>query len=107
MNFQDYQEAAALTAGEHADPKLQIANYVMGLAGESGELIDALKKQLFHGRPASKAHLESEIGDVLWYLSNLARVLNIDLERAAENNLVKLRRRYPDGFVKGGGIRDK
>lgn len=106
MNFQDYQDHAARTAGKHIDFAQEIANYAMGLAGESGELVDALKKQLFHGRPASKAHLESEIGDVLWYLANLANALNIDLERAAENNLVKLRARYPDGFVKGGGNRD-
>lgn len=106
MNLRDYQRAAARTAGQHSDPKLEIMNHSMGLAGETGELIDLLKKDLFHGRPAIQADLESEAGDVLWYLSNLCYALEIDLQRVAENNIKKLRARYPDGFVKGGGIRD-
>lgn len=106
MNFQDYQYESGRTAGQHDDITLEIANYAMGLAGEAGELVDALKKQIFHGRPATRAHLVSEIGDVLWYLSNIATALNISLEGAAIGNIAKLKKRYPAGFVKGGGIRD-
>lgn len=106
MDFRDYQEAAARTAGQHSDDNLEIMNHSMGLAGETGELVDMLKKKLFHGRPATKKDLESEAGDVLWYLSNLCRTLGISLQRVAENNLLKLQRRYPNGFVKGGGIRE-
>jgi hypothetical protein len=43
---------------------------------------------------------------VLWYLSNLCRILGVDLEQVAISNIEKLRKRYPDGFVKGGGIRE-
>ena len=105
MKFIEYQEAAARTAGPHEGMNLAIANYAMGLAGETGELVDLLKKELFHGRPSTRADFESEAGDVLWYLANLCKAKGICLERVAENNLLKLRRRYPDGFVKGGGNR--
>lgn len=106
MNFTDYQVAAGYTAGIHSDRKLATANYAMGLAGEAGELVDLLKKDLFHGRKVVTRDLISEAGDVLWYLANLCRIYDIDLQRVAENNLVKLKNRYPDGFVKGGGLRD-
>jgi NTP pyrophosphatase (non-canonical NTP hydrolase) len=106
MNFKDYQEAAARTAAQDSDPVKAVCAYAMGLAGESGELVDMLKKDVFHGVPMTLAQLESEAGDVLWYLSNLCRIHGVDLQHVAENNLMKLKRRYPDGFVKGGGIRE-
>jgi len=106
MNFQDYQALAGLTAGDHGDTVRELTNWAMGLAGETGELVDLLKKEIFMGQIATRKDFESEAGDVLWYLANLCRVRGVDLQRVAENNLEKLRRRYPDGFVKGGGVRD-
>lgn len=105
MNFDDYQEAASRTAGYHGSIISELSNWAMGLAGETGELVDLLKKEIFHGRPATEADFESEAGDVLWYLSNLCRVRGVSLERVAANNIAKLQKRYPEGFVKGGGIR--
>lgn len=106
MNLRDYQRAAAQTAGEHASLDQEKANWSMGLAGEAGELIDLIKKDIFMGVSATQADLESEAGDVLWYLSNLCYVLEIDLQRVAENNIKKLRARYPNGWVPGGGVRE-
>ena len=106
MNFQDYQEISGRTAADPETHGMSVAAYAMGLAGEAGELVDLLKKDLFQGQPATFHEIESEAGDVLWYLANLCRVNGIDLQRVAENNLVKLQKRYPNGFVKGGGIRE-
>lgn len=106
MNLTDYQHAAGATAAPHSDHTLATSNYAMGLAGEAGELVDLLKKDLFHGRKLARSDFISEAGDVLWYLANLCRLYGVDLQRVAEDNLVKLRNRYPNGFVKGGGLRD-
>ncbi len=109
MNFQDYQEAASRTAGHELSDisslHQALANYAMGLAGETGELVDGLKKELFHGRTMSREHFEEEAGDVLWYLANLCAVRGVSLERVAANNIAKLQKRYPDGFKPGGGVR--
>ncbi len=103
MKFIDYEAEAARTAsGPSSD---NIVNWAMGLAGETGELVDAIKKELFHDKPLSKEGFMSEAGDVLWYLTALCRSRGVSLERVAEWNLEKLRIRYPDGFVKGGGNR--
>ena len=106
MNFRDYQRAASQTAGEHASVDQEKANWSMGLAGEAGELIDLVKKEIFMGVSTTQADFESEAGDVLWYLANLCYAHEIDLQRVAEENIKKLRARYPDGFKKGGGIRE-
>lgn len=105
MRFQDYQEAAKRTAGHHDSYILKLANFAMGLAGESGELVDGLKKEMFHGRAMSNEHFEEEVGDILWYLANLCSARGFWLHRIAENNILKLNKRYPKGFVRGGGKR--
>lgn len=65
-----YQELSRRTAP--ADMKL--SNIVMGLVGEGGEIVDLIKKQVFHNHPIDtsfKVKLEKEIGDYLWYLARL------------------------------------
>jgi NTP pyrophosphatase (non-canonical NTP hydrolase) len=75
-----------------------ILNGVMGLAGESGECVDLLKKSLFQGHPLDKEHMAKELGDVAWYLAVSAYGIGYDLETIFQMNVDKLRERYPDGF---------
>lgn len=106
MNFSDYQEKSSRTAVDHyGSPTMNLVNWALGLAGESGELVDLIKKQIFHDKAMSKADFESEAGDVLWYLTQLCISRGVSLERVAANNIAKLEKRYPDGFVTGGGVR--
>lgn len=105
MNFEDYQNAAKRTSARSEDRALALAISSMGLAGESGELIDKLKKDVGHGIPLSVAEFIDEAGDVLWYLTDLCSQRGVNLQQVAEANIAKLRRRYPEGFVSGGGIR--
>ena len=78
--------------------QLHLQMLAMGLAGESGEVVDELKKFCFHGRPLSEDKLIKEMGDVLWYLSGLASALGWDLSEVALANIKKLTERYPEGF---------
>lgn len=98
MRFKEYQELAKRTANTEVEKREQYANYAMGLSGESGEVTDYLKKVLFHGHEMDREKLKDELGDVLWYLSNLADSAGIDLDDIAEWNIEKLKKRYPDGF---------
>lgn len=73
----------------------------IGLAGESGEFNDLVKKVVFHGKPLSDdvmEKLQKELGDVAWYWTNACTALNIDPEAAIRKNIEKLESRYPGGF---------
>lgn len=70
----------------------------LGLAGESGECADHVKKHLFHGHPLDKEKLKKEIGDVMWYIAILSKEIGFPLSAVVEANVAKLRARYPDGF---------
>ena len=74
------------------------SNYAMGLAGESGEVVDLLKKWIHHNHPENLDELKKEMGDVLHYLAGLCTMYGIRLEEVATLNIMKLKERYPDGF---------
>lgn len=105
LSLEEYQEMTAATAGEFTDPREERCNWSMGLAGETGELVDLVKKHVFHGKFPAADDLIGELGDVLWYLARLAASYGVSLETVAERNIAKLRERYPQGFQKGGGHR--
>lgn len=67
---------------------------------------DMVKKQEFHGTDKADVDaIKKELGDVLWYVTAVAVDYGLTLQQVAEANIAKLRARYPDGFVKGGGVR--
>ena len=70
----------------------------MGLGGEAGEVLEIIKKEVGHGKPHDAAHIVEELGDLLWYIAELARVHGASLSEVATANQEKLRRRYPTGF---------
>jgi len=106
MNIDDYQRQAARTAPDSTgDERLQHA--ALGIAGEAGEVADLIKKRVHHKRPITDDELAGEIGDVLWGLAELATALGLNLSDIAAANLEKLRARYPEGFVEGGGVREE
>jgi NTP pyrophosphatase (non-canonical NTP hydrolase) len=70
----------------------------LGLAGESGELLDLFKKWIFHGKPLDEEHAKKELGDVLWYCAEIAHSFKWDLDEVMQMNVDKLKARYPEGF---------
>lgn len=65
------------------------------------------KKEAWHGKPADLSKLAYHLGGVLRHLEQLAFFFNFTLEDAMRANIVKLEKRYPMGFVEGGGVRDE
>lgn len=90
VTFYDYQEWAETTVGPDANP-LMIA---LGVGGEAGEVLEIIKKGNRPGRTVDVDHLSEEIGDVLWYLANLATYYDLDLEEIVLQNMEKLEERY-------------
>ena len=98
MFVNDYQKEAMTTLNPELDKKDVLLNSVMGLCGESGEAIDIVKKWLMQGHKLDKEHLIKELGDVAWYLAEAATALDVPLETVLQENLDKLRQRFPNGF---------
>ena len=98
MNIMEYQEKAERTVNNDLIFREQLSNLCMGLAGESGEVIDYLKKCLYHEHKLYKQDLIKELGDVMWYLTNIATFFKIPMSVILEENIKKLEERYPEGF---------
>jgi NTP pyrophosphatase (non-canonical NTP hydrolase) len=72
----------------------------LGLAAETGEFCEIPKKIYFQGKPLTEEnvfHMKRELGDVLWYWINACRALNLDPNEVIEENVNKLKARYPGG----------
>lgn len=98
MDVDKYQELAMKTLNPEIDKKELILNAAMGLCGESGEVIDLVKKHLFQGHDLDDEKLIKELGDAAWYLAEAATALNVNLSEILEKNIKKLENRFPDGF---------
>lgn len=98
MTPNEYQAQAMHWLNPALSEKSTLINGVMGLCGESGEVIDLVKKHLSQGHPLDREALAKELGDVAWYLAETAYVLGYPLEEIFRMNLEKLSARYPDGF---------
>lgn len=100
MNLKEYQEFAArgvLPATLEREP---VVGFALGLTGEAGEVVDDIKKRVFHGRDIPIEHTAEELGDVLWYVANIATQYGLSLDDIVQQNVEKLTKRYPDMYLK-------
>lgn len=73
----------------------------IGLAGESGEFNDIIKKCVFQGKSLSSetvAHCKKELGDIIFYWIESCLAFNLDPQSVIDENFTKLSARYPNGF---------
>ena len=98
MTPNEYQKLAMTTLNPALSKRDVLINGVMGLCGEAGEAIDLVKKHLAQGHELDRERLIGELGDVAWYLAEVATVLEVDLETVLSRNIEKLKARYPKGF---------
>lgn len=80
---------------------------VLGLVGEAGETADKIKKVLRDKEGIIDEHdkeeIAKELGDVLWYIANIARYLNVSLDEVAKMNIDKLESRKQRNLISGEG----
>jgi NTP pyrophosphatase (non-canonical NTP hydrolase) len=72
----------------------------VGLASETGEFNEIIKKMLFQGKPLTEEnrfHMMRELGDIMWYWTNACRALGYDPNEVVAENVRKLESRYPGG----------
>lgn len=110
MDFNEYQEKASEYDFFEVTPDLNSVGFiekVLGLTGEAGETADKIKKILRDkdgtATDEDKTEITKELGDVLWYLSNIARYFNVQLSDVAQKNLDKLENRRQRNKLHGTG----
>ena len=72
----------------------------VGLAAESGEFLEIVKKMVFQGKPwtdDNREHLIVELGDVMWYVAQACMALEVSFDDVIKGNIKKLEKRYPGG----------
>jgi len=98
MEIKEYQSRSVRTLNYNLSEEQTISNMIFGICGESGEVADILKKHLYQGHKLDKEHLKEELGDIMYYIVNLATMYDIDMREVLEMNVEKLLKRYPEGF---------
>jgi NTP pyrophosphatase (non-canonical NTP hydrolase) len=108
MDFQDYQERSRSTA-RYPQAGSNPIYPTLGLCGEAGEVADKVKKVLRDRDGQFDAQVRDdlllELGDVLWYVAQLATELDLNLDAIAEANLAKLASRAARNVIAGHGDR--
>ncbi len=106
MQFNDYQKESRKTA---VYPKIGENFFypTLGLAGEAGEVCEIVKK-IHRDRgdvpsDEDRERISAELGDVLWYIAQVASEFNLDLDDVAAHNLEKLASRKDHGVLHGDG----
>lgn len=105
MDLSEYQQISRRTAQYPRDAWL--AYPALGLAGEAGEVAEHAKKAIRDDEgnvsEARREAMAKELGDVLWYVAQLATELGLDLDQVAQGNLDKLLSRQQRGVLSGSG----
>ena len=72
----------------------------VGISAEGGEFMEIVKKMVFQGKPwdeHNRKHLIIELGDVMWYVMQSCKALDVSIEEVVAGNVDKLKKRYPGG----------
>jgi NTP pyrophosphatase (non-canonical NTP hydrolase) len=106
MTFEEYQKISRKTA-LYPDLGKNFIYPTLGLAGESGEVAEKIKKILRDDdgivSNEKREELKKELGDVLWYLAQISTEFNLSLEDVAQFNIEKLQSRLQRNMIHGSG----
>jgi NTP pyrophosphatase (non-canonical NTP hydrolase) len=107
MTFEEYQKQSRFSA-QYPILGSGVVYPTLGLAGETGEVVEKIKKIFRDNKggvadEASLLAIKKELGDVLWYMAQIATELNISLDDVATHNMEKLKARVERGTIHGSG----
>lgn len=97
MELNEYQKKAQKFVNKNLNDEEVRAHSMLGLCSEVGELQGLFQKKL-QGHGLNEIHVKKELGDVLWFVAEVATAYEWDLNEIAEMNIEKLEARYPNGF---------
>jgi len=74
-----------------------LIHMILGVAGETGELLDAIKKAAIYQKPIDMENVIEELGDIEFYLEGMRQQLGITRDQTLDANIAKLSKRYHSG----------
>jgi len=98
MELEEYQRLVKTTPKKFKDKTHEIAAWGLGVVGEAGDVAGCIKKILFHDNDQREGVREN-LGDVMWYVAMICNFYGWKLEDVLNENIEKLRKRYPQGFT--------
>ena len=81
-----------------------VLHMAIGVSGEAGELLDAIKKFAIYQKPLDFTNLVEELGDIEFYLEGIRQAFSLDREDILKANIVKLRKRYGERYTNAAAI---
>lgn len=99
MMVKELAKPSADLARESNARKLDLNHMALGIAGEAGEIVDAIKKHTIYNQLLDVPHLCEELGDLEFFLSHLRELAGLSRSEILEANVKKLRARYGDRFT--------
>jgi NTP pyrophosphatase (non-canonical NTP hydrolase) len=106
MDFKEYQEKSRKTA-LYPDKDNNFVYPTLGLSGEAGEVAEKIKKVIRDKDgiidDVTREEIKKELGDVLWYVAQLATELGLSMDEIAQKNIEKLLSRMERGVLQGSG----
>jgi NTP pyrophosphatase (non-canonical NTP hydrolase) len=113
VNFKAYTKGVETTENKdfssmsqrlQEESTVRLLHGAVGLSTESAEILDAMKKHIFYGKPLDKVNLVEELSDQFWYIAIMLSELGVDLDTVLEKNLAKLKSRYGSKFTEASAL---
>ena len=98
-DYQSFLESLKYLDGEGSNIH-RLLTAAVGISAEGGEFMEIVKKMVFQGKPwndDNREHLIIELGDVLWYVMQACKALDVSIDDVVSGNVDKLKKRYPGG----------
>lgn len=100
----EYQFLASRTAKDMGSTRENLIHAALGLASDSGEFVDAVKKHCIYGKELDVENCIEELGDILWFVSLACDTLGVSMEDVMTANIYKLSQRYPNKYTDQAAI---
>lgn len=101
---QNYVEFVGQLAKDMGSPSADLMHMAIGVSGEAGELIDAVKKHWVYGKELDRANIIEELGDLEFYMAGIRLILGIARHDVLLANRAKLAQRYGDSYSDAAAI---
>ena len=98
-DYKSFIESLSVLDGQGANIN-RLTTAAVGISAEGGEFMEIVKKMVFQGKPwndDNREHLIIELGDVLWYVMQACKALDVSIDDVVSGNVDKLKKRYPGG----------
>lgn len=79
--------------------RVNILHATLGISGEAGELVDAIKKYIVYNRELDIENIKEELGDLFFYIQMLMNSTNLTMEQIIKHNMEKLNKRYATTYT--------